>query len=341
MMRPELVRDHELEDSLLAQHPMEEASEQICEAMIEICRNRHQYLHFPWPDLDAVVGGIAPGTVWFVGAYSGHGKTTFLTSALDAWFDAGKRIYFMGLESRPHILRTHWACKRLGLDAGEVLSGGLNYRTDGPELRERIKAELMAQSHGDAHSRVYFSPETFVDSAKLRAAAIQAAELKSDIFIIDHIDHIRGEGSGLYDKSVATAQTVLEIAGEFGLRILAATQFNNDMIRGNRLGMHQAPSSTAVYMGNHKRHVAAGMLGLYKPLKFDGLDPDVLKAFARGEAEPQQVVEQNVMAVSVMKHRLFGNREGKRTFLGVDHGKVCHLDSRHHPAPGVRTRGDL
>lgn len=322
-------------------HPYNEGADQVVEAGEEIDRNAHQFLHFPWPDLDSLVGGIAPGNVWFVGAYSGHGKTTFLTSALDAWYEQGKKIYYMGLESRPYILRTHWACKRLGLDAGEVLSGGLNGRMDGKAIRESIKTELRNQLKGGAVPPVYFSSETFVDSAKLIRAGKQAADMGADVFIIDHIDHIRGAGNGGYDKSVSAVHTVLEMAQEYGLRVLAATQFNNEMIRGNRLGMHQSPSATAVYMGNHKRHVAAGMLGLYKPLKFDGLDPDILKAFAKGEAEPQQVVEPNVMAVSVMKHRLFGNREGKRTFLGVEHGKVVHLDSINHPHPGIRTRSDL
>jgi len=31
------------------------------------------------------------------------------------------------------------------------------------------------------------------------------------------------------------------------------------------------------------------------------------------------------MGVTVMKHRLYGNREGKRAFLGVERGRVMQL----------------
>ena len=324
------------DDESLAQHPRSEAIEQGVDAEFQINTRPDEFLHFPWGSLDAVVGGIAPGQVWFVGAYSGHGKTTFLMSALDEWFSEGKRVFYMGLESRPSVLRTQWACRRLGLDAGDVLTGAEAIRPDWILTRKRLKAEIELQTKDGVEEQIYFSPEKFVDARKLRAAAQQAVALKSDVLMIDHVDHLEGKAGGLYESSVQTMKTLLDISQEYGLKVLAATQFNNEMVKGNRLGLHTAPSATAVYMGNHKRHIASGMLGLYRPLKFDGLSGDDLKKFARGELEPQQVTEPNVMAVSVMKHRLYGNREGKRIFLRVNHGKVSEMA----PVDMHRTRDD-
>lgn len=303
-------------------HPLDEALRQGEESDDTISRLPDKFLHFPWGVLDDLVGGIAPGEVWFVGAYSGHGKTTFLMSALDQWFNKGKRLYYMGLESKPSTLRTQWACQRLGINAGDVLSGKLACEAaDWPFTRKKIVAELERQSAGDNSSRIYFSPEKFVDAHRLRLAYEQAAELGSDAVVIDHVDHLEGSSGSLYENSVQMHKVMLDAGQRTGVRTIAATQFNNDMIRGNRLGMHMPPAPTAVYMGSHKRMIGSGMLGLYKPLKND-ITPEEMRKFARGELEPQDVVERGTMACLLMKHRLFGEREGRRVLLQVERGKV-------------------
>jgi KaiC/GvpD/RAD55 family RecA-like ATPase len=311
--------------------PLREAESQAQEAKENLDRDPQEFLRFPWSDLDELTGRIGPGEIWFVGAYSGHGKTTFLMSALNAWFEQGRGVYYMGLESRPYVLRTQWACQRLGLNAGDVLTGKLQGSAEGEFTRRRILAEINAQMRDCGDERVYFSPKQYVDAAGLRSAAMQANALGSQVLIIDHVDHLTADGSGLYDQSVRSMKTLLEVTQEFGLIVLAATQFNNEMIRGNRLGMYTAPSATAVYMGNHKRHIATGMLGLYRPLKFRGLAPADIKKFAKGDMEPHRILEPNVMAVSLMKHRLYGNREGKRVFLKVHNGRVVDLPTSEQP----------
>lgn len=316
------VREQEL-----AEHPTVTASNQIVEADSALDRDSRHFLHMPWPTLDGLVGGVAKGEIWFVGAFSGHGKTTFLTSALDAWYEGGKRIYFMGLESRPWILRTHWAAKRLNLDAGDVLSGKAAAEWgDWPEHRERLRKELRSQLHEDRAERVYFAPEPFINLKRLRKACEQAAVLGSDVMVIDHIDHIESEGkrSGI-DESKAVIKGLLTLAQEYELRMLVATQFNNESLKANRLALYQPPQPQYVYMGSHKRQVASGMIGLYRPLKFSGVDPDALSRFRNGDGEPMDVIEPNTMGVTVMKHRLYGNREGKRGFLSVERGKVVEM----------------
>lgn len=331
------------DDFDLPLEPRLEAQDQTRETLEDIRRDTSDFLHLPFKSLDEVVGGIGKGEIWFVGAYSGHGKTTFLTSALDALYEQGKGVFYMGLESRPKILRTHWACKRLGIDAGDVLTGKAAERPDWQFVRAQLEKEIKAQSEGERSEQIYFSPKQFVDAAGLNAAGNEAHALDSDVLIIDHVDHLSGSGKGLYEQSVHAMKTLLSVTQKWGLRVLAATQFNNEMIRGNRAGMHQAPQPGAVYMGNHKRHIATGMLGLYRPLKLNGVDEETLKKFNKGHGEPSDVCEPNTMAVSVMKHRPYGNREGQRVFLRVDRGKVVDFSEAEQSAMrhGIRTNRDM
>lgn len=309
------------------QHPAVQASDEIAAAANDLDRPAAKYFRMPWNALDGLVGGIPQGDVWYIGAFSGHGKTTFLTSLLDACFERRDRVYYMGLESRPKTLRTHWACKRLGYDAGKILTGDF-LRDWHPETaqkaRDEIRAEMLLQITGERFERVMFCPTPFVDYARLWRAAEHAMAFKADVFIVDHVDHIResADTKSGYQESVRINQALLEIAQQTGMRVFPATQFNNDAVRGNRLALHFPPQPQYVKMGGHKREVATGMLGLYKPLKLAGVDPGLLKAVQAGQGDVREAIEPNTMAVYCMKHRHYGAREGAKVYLRVEHGKV-------------------
>ena len=84
-----------------APDPEVEASDQIVDALIDLDRDPSCYLHWPWPTLDRLVGGMAPDEVYFVCAFSSGGKTTFLASAVNRWLDLGRRVYVLPLETQP------------------------------------------------------------------------------------------------------------------------------------------------------------------------------------------------------------------------------------------------
>lgn len=294
-------------------------------------RTAEDFLRMPWRALDEIVSGMGAGDIWFLGGFSGDGKTTALTSAVDCWFEAGKRIYYLGLESRPNILKTHWACKRLRINAGAVLSGDAVHWPDWAEKKAELKAMIHGLDSGSTAAQVHFSPTEFVDAKALQLAMKNAQEFGADILILDHIDHIQGNIGTPYEVSRDVCMTLLREAQSSGIRCLVATQFNNESLRGNRAGRYLPPQPSHVFMGGHKRQIAAGMLGLYRPLKH-GLHPDTLRLFQQGTLEPKDVCEPNTMGVVCMKHRLFGNHEGRRVFLQVDHGRVTDLASiRYSP----------
>lgn len=301
-----------------------------------------EYVHLPFPSVNALVGAVPPGDVGFVAAFSGLGKTTFITSGLDALLKAGKRAYCVPLETNDRTFRTHLACKALGYHAGMVLTG--EYKRSQPDLwpaiRKEIIAEMAKQEAGDMAERLYVSPTRRMDVYTLTKAAKHAAKLGTDVLIIDHIDHIQGTGGGLHAESVKVVDHLLDLSLELGLATIATTQVNHEGVKTDPLGKYQIPEPHHVYMGGKKRQVAAWFLGLGRPLLLEGLDRDLLAAARARRVEAWRVLEPNCMSVGLMKSRHFGERDGKRTYLRVENGR-CVEDAAlvalaEH---GIRTGG--
>jgi hypothetical protein len=102
-----------------------EQTEQASEAMVDLDRHPDTFVRWPYEDLDALTGPMAPGDVWFVCARSGGGKTTFVSSTILRWLADGKRLYVLPLETRPKSFRTYLACMAAGVQPGDALSGAL------------------------------------------------------------------------------------------------------------------------------------------------------------------------------------------------------------------------
>lgn len=303
--------------------PHAQATEQAQEASNALMAQPEDYLRFPWSALDAVLAGIPRGQLWYLCAFSGDGKTTFLTSVVLEWMAQGKTVYYMGLETTPAILRTHFACKTLGYDAGDLLSGAYLKWHNAAAVKSAVRAELrrMAVVEQAEERKLLISDAAYLDVATVRAEAALAVDAGAEILIVDHVDHLSGAGR-LYDMSVAVNKALLDVARDYGLWVIAASQYNNDAVRGNRALRYMMPQPTYIYMGSHKRQYADGLIGLYRPLKVAGVDKSTLKAFRAGMGNTADILEPNTMAVGVMKHRLYGSREGSKIYLRVEHGRV-------------------
>lgn len=297
--------------------------EQTVDARDRLYRKPEAYLQLPWPNVDDLVGGIAPGDVWFVAGFSGNGKTTWLMNCVNNLLLAGKTVYYLGLETRPAVLRTHLACLRLGLYAGDVLSGFAARTWVGwQETRKLLVAALEEQRLLGEGDRFLVNGVTHVGEPELRAAAHDAAMDKADVIVIDHVDHIRyGASRSRVEETERVVHLILDLAQEKGLRMLVATQCNNEAVKGDRLGQYQPPQPHHVYMGGTKRQVATGMLGLFRPV-LPNAPKDLLHEVRMGQREVSDVLIPNTMGVVVMKSRYYGNREGKRTTLHLVNGKL-------------------
>lgn len=314
-----------------------EVAEQIGEALADLDRTDDAFLHWPMSDLDRLTGPMAPGDVWFVCAFSGNGKTTFLSSVLNAWYEAGKRIYVLPLETRPKTFRTYWACQRLDLNPGDLLSGAYLRWPNADAVKAAVKAELALQVERSMRDRVRVKSVAAINEVRLREAVAEASDWGADVVIVDHIDHIAGgDGTNLHAESVKVNRAVLEVAQEHDIVLLCASQLNNAAMTGtgDHLAQYAPPRPNHVFMGGHKRQVATGMIGLHRKLRgpLDSEDAKSYKAAIQaarhGEVEPTTVLEPGVMGVTAMKLRNFGARENQRTFLAVEHGRVLHLSEK-------------
>lgn len=313
-----------------------EASDQVCDALDLVDLPPEAFLRWPFPDLDALTGGMAPGDVWFACAFSGNGKTTFLSSAINHWYEQGKKVYVLPLETRPKVFRTFWACQRLGVHPGEVLSGAMTRWPNSAECRQQIRDELHRQVEHPMIDRVRVKAVPAINVARLSYAVQEAAEWGADVIVVDHIDHIAGgDGSSLHAESVRVNHATLELAQQYEIALLCASQLNNEMLSGSRdrLAQYGPPQPNHVFMGGHKRQVCTGMIGLHRKLRERG-PTETVKEYkaalseARGGEEPMAMLEPNTMAVTAMKLRNFGDRENQRCFLGVQRGRVASIAER-------------
>lgn len=345
-------------------HPVdvpEIAADQMLDAVGDLGLDAGAYLRWPWRDLDALYGGMAPGTVHYVVAFSGMGKTTFISSAILRWREQRIMLDVMPLENRPRTFRTYLACQTIGVDPGLMLSGDYLARDDAAELRERVRAAVIAQTNREIVHLLHVHDVPEVNVAALRAAAKRATARGAKALIVDHIDHVSdtdGEKRrSLHEISVAVNRAVLGIAQETGLVMLCMSQANQEALRNtsDHLAKYMPLRDNHVLNGGHKRQVATGMLGLYRPLLPlpSGSDPEAfeewketIKLARQGTTTPQTALEPYTMGVNLMKSRNYGGREGNRVSLAWEAGRIVDRalslvrddDARKH---GIRTNRNV
>lgn len=317
-----------------------ETSDQVTTAAKNLLRPDSDWLSWPFASLNALCGRLAPRNVWFICAFSGNGKTLFVSSLILAWLAEQVKVYVMPLETTAEDFRTYLAAQVVGIDPGLVNGGGL---LDLPhELRlsweRKIETELERQAL-DPTMRDYLKVKGVdaINLTRLNLAAEEAYDWGAKVLIVDHIDHIEGgDGSNLHAESVRVNKAAHALARRYGLTFLFTSQMNNESVKGgrDRLAQFGPPMPHHVFMGSHKRQIATGMIGLHRRLRDQGPSETTkeyhasLKRSRVGDVPPMDALQPNVMAVTAMKLRNFGAREGNRAFLAVEHGRVMDLSER-------------
>jgi hypothetical protein len=314
-------------------HPHVSAAAQVGDAVSHLERNPDTLVRWPYADLDALTGPMGEGEVWFVPAFSGGGKTTFIASTIEAWRLMGLRVYVMPLELQPKRFRTYLACMAVGTHPGDALSGLLRLDPNRKAERERVRDALYAQMQPAFLDHVLISEQRAIDVGGLEAGLKEAKSFGAHVVIVDHIDHISGEGKG-YDASKEVNHAALQMAQDNGLLLVFTSQLNMDISRGDRLSKYAPPMVHQVQFPSVKLQVATGMVGLYRPLRdlTDDETPDdyakALKMARAGVADAPDMLEPNTMGVVAMKLRNYGQHEGRKIKLSVEHGRVLPLSER-------------
>lgn len=291
-------------------------------------------LSMPYESVHAIVGRLAPGSLTFVIAHTGQGKTTFMLDVFDRWAQAGVPIDFLGTEQEPDELRTKWACLRCGVPAGVAINREWDEWQLGEFWREKVEDDLGKLD--DAYSgQVLFIPEKFVTLATVEAAARNAQQRGAKVLVVDHVDRIETQANDSeYLALKRLVRRLKELARDHNLALLVASQLNREGRKADRLGAYRAPQIHHMQGGATKEQEADVVLGLWRPLRTIRPSESIeefkaaMDAAMKGNAEPETVLEPDTMAVVLLKHRTWGSREGKRCRLRVSHGRITDVPER-------------
>jgi hypothetical protein len=316
-------------------HPHVSASKQIGDAVSHLERHPDTLVRWPFPDLDALTGPMGEGECWFVPAFSGGGKTTFIVSVIEAWRLQGKKVYVMPLELQAPRFRTYLACMQNGTHPGDALSGALRADPDRALERARLKEILFAQMKPDFLNHVMVAEQRAIDVAGLRAGLMEAKSFGADVVIVDHIDHIEGdEAASLYAASKQVNHAALKMAQDNRLLLVMTSQLNMEIAKQDRLAKYAAPMVHHVQFPSVKLQVATGMIGLFRPLRAPKPGEDLedykneIKAARQGAVDAPAALEPNTMGVVAMKLRNYGSREGVRINLALELGRVVGIPEK-------------
>lgn len=322
-------------------HPFVETIDQVQDAILALERPAEAWLRWPWPALDALTGGMASGDVWFVCADSGGGKTTFVASLVDEWFLAGKKVFVLPLETTANKFRTYWAAMRAKVHPGDLFSGDYLNRPNAAAIREAVRQELTWQHSDEPAASVRIKGVREITLARLGEAVREAKDFGADVVIVDHIDHVGTEpGANAFQVTERVNKGALDLALRHDVLLLFTSQLNLETQRGNgdHLSKFQAPRDTHVFMGNEKRKVATGMLGLFRPIRAPkpGEDPkayaEALKRARQGEGVVE-MLEPNTMGVVNMKSRN-GKAVRAQCLLGFRQGRIVNRTVLPHTLRG-------
>lgn len=316
-------------------HPAVVASEQIVSALESLHIPPAAYVRWPWPALDALYGGMAPGTVHYVVGFSGLGKTTFIASAIRKWAAAGRIVDVMPLENDAGTFRKYLACQKLGIDPGLMASGDFWELPNAEALLASVDAEVRAQANSPFVDHIHVQSTSRIDIRRFRLAVNTAIAHGADVLVVDHVDHIASDPAQrktLHQESVEVNNAALDLAKESGLVMILMSQANQEAIRsgGDHLAKYQPLREHHVQNGGHKRQNATGMIGLFRPLAPapPASDPEATAEYrerikaARQGKDPQTALEPGIVGVNLMKSRNYGSREGKSTRLRWVNGRI-------------------
>ncbi len=346
MNRHPQSRYYDAEGYLTARpHPEILAGNQVTEAISDLDRHPDTFVRWPFPDLDAMTGPLAPGNLWFICAASAGGKTTFVSSVIDLWRVAKRKIYVMALETRPKEFRTYLACMATGIHPGDALSGNLRLTPNGEIKRATLKGELHAQLASPYVQQVMVSEIRAINLGGLTEGLQEAKAFGADVVIVDHIDHIAGgDGTNVYTEAKLVSDGAQRLAQDEDMLLVFTSQLNMAASKGDYLAKYLPPRTEHVAFGTLKQRNATGMIGLFRPLR-KRRDDETEKEYAAsmkdaraGTGNITDALEPNTMGVSAMKLRNYGVREGAKVYLSVEHGRVGPLAEKDRWQTGTYPR---
>ncbi len=287
-------------------------------------------IRWPFQGVHDLAGVLVPKRVHYVAAFSGNGKTSFLSACYAKWVEQGFKVTYLPLESDPLETVTRVACARAGVSADDALSMRLRIAADeGDATAMRQRDDLMVAFRLLMEDREFWDlfriePTETLTRRKFQQVQEAVYAMGSDILLVDHVDHVEADAddnSAEIQISNQLQQAALACARLCNIPVVLATQLNSSKATGDRLAHYRPPIMDWLYNKGKKEHVAAVCLGTYRPM-LDNLDDDLLADAKSGLQPAWKVAKPNTMGVALMKGRYAGARKDTVAELEYRNGRL-------------------
>ena len=287
-------------------------------------------IRWPFPSIDRMAGVLVPKRLYYVAAFPGNGKTSFLSACYSKWIQDGFRVTYLPLESDPQETVTRVACARAGVNPDDALSLRLRIAAEAGDAYAQSKREDLAVAFRllledkelwdlfRIEPTMTLTPDSFIEIAK----AVEAME--SDILLVDHVDNCEADaGDAAPEIAVSNKlqMLALQISRRVKIPVVLATQLNSSKTNGDRLAHYRPPVMDWLYNKGKKEQVAAVCLGLFRPMREDVSDDD-MDAAKRGMMPAHRIAKPNRMGVVLMKGRYSGALKDSVVELHYHQGRL-------------------
>lgn len=288
-------------------------------------------IRWPFQAVHDLAGVLVPKRVHYVAAFSGNGKTSFLSACYAKWVEQGFKVTYLPLESDPLETVTRVACARAGVSADDALSMRLRIAADqGDPTAIRQRHDLMVAFRLLMEDREFWDlfriePTETLTRRKFQQVVEAVYAMGSDILLVDHVDHVEADAddhSPEIQVSNQLQQAALACARLCNIPVVLATQLNSSKATGDRLAHYRPPIMDWIYNKSKKEHIAAVCLGTFRPM-LDNLDDDLLSDAKSGLQPAWKVAKPNTMGVALMKGRYAGARKDTVAELEYRDGRLC------------------
>ena len=287
-------------------------------------------IRWPFRQLDDLAGVLVPKRLYYVAAFPGNGKTSFLSACYSKWVADGFRVTYLPLESDPQETVTRVACAKAGVNPDEALSLRLRIAAaNGDPVAQRQRDDLAVAFRLLLEDKelwdlfrieptMTLTPDSFATVAKV------VQEMESDILLVDHVDNCEAD-EGDHAPEIAVSNKLqmlaLQISRRVGIPVVLATQLNSTKTHGDRLAHYRPPVMDWLYNKGKKEQVAAVCLGLFRPMR-DDIPDDEMDAAKRGLIPAHRIAKPNRMGVVLMKGRYSGAKKDSVVELAYQHGRL-------------------
>lgn len=330
-MRPHLVRDDDWEDGDdgdFFEHSARTqslAAQQASEVHDFVDKVRAGgYLRMPWPDLDRLVGPMLPGFLVVVGGRGKAGKTTFLRDLLTAWTEAGKKVVYVGTETKASILRLTWAAVRCNIPVETAIDPHCPQET-----MDRLLEDVRVQTTGGLASRAVFGDCQTATVAELGKWVRYAQRAGANALIFDHFHRLdvgpgeQWQGQGNAVRAIKNMATDSELLLVMGAQL---TQGEG----GSWLGEHEIPGNKSWAGTANIQREADIAIQAWRPFK-PGITQEQKRLAREDYTKVQELVQQNVMGIRIAAHRWKGSAMNQCTKLFVEHDQIHSMTFRPEP----------